>query len=209
LTGLEAIKFWTLRNAFWVSTAIAGLGILYDFASHHFRFVDVGPIATLLGFYLAALTLLHNQVKTSVTEYNRLNQEFGNAETKKLRALVASNYSKEGSDDWEDLFDFFEEVGFKTRVGIIEMQEAYQMFSYWMLNYWFLCEDRLGNRRRAAEEDRDLYSEMEWLVKRFIGINSRARGEFFLRRAQAIERYRGEARKSRARFLKEELSLKK
>lgn len=206
MRGLEAIKFWTLRNAFWVSTTIALLGILYDFASRHFQYVGVStPIATLLGFYLASLTLLHNQVSTSVTEYNRLNEQFGNIHMEKLRTLVASNYLQEGSDDWEDLFDFFEEITFKTRLGIIEMQAAYQMFSYWILNYWFLCEQRLKKRRRVAEEDKDLYSEMEWLVERFISINFRVRGEIFLRRAQAIERYRGEAQESRTRFLKEEL----
>lgn len=32
-----------------------------------------------------------------------------------------------GPDDWQDLFDFFEEIAFKTRLGIIEAQVAYQM----------------------------------------------------------------------------------
>jgi hypothetical protein len=123
-----------------------------------------------------------------------------------LRTLVASNYSQEGTDDWEDLFDFFEEIAFKTRLGIIEMQVAYQMFSYWILNYWFLCEVRLDQRRKSALEDKDLYSELEWLVRRFAVTNLAARGRS-LRAEKALDQLRGESEKSRARFVSEEKNI--
>jgi hypothetical protein len=207
LKYLDAAKFWALRHAFWVTTTIALLGIVVIVVLHAPHVARAsGALATLLGFYVASLSLLLNQVRASVVEYNRLEDIYKSERMDELRALVASNYSEEATDDWEDLFDFFEEIAFKTRLGIIEMQVAYQMFSYWVLGYWFLCEGRLDQRRKSAPEDTDLYSELEWLVRRFAVTNLAARRRS-PRADKALEQLRSEFEKSRARFVAEEKDL--
>ncbi len=201
-----AFKFWALRESFWLITGITAAILLCVVALLLFRAVQVsqaiGAVATLVGFYIASLTLLHNQVMGSVDQFDRLNEKFIAPDMLALRARVASSDpTVDGPDDWEDLFDFFEEIAFKTRLGIIEAQVAYQMFSYWMLHYWFFYEQRLRRRRQETPEDTDLYSEFEWLVGLFATMTP---GASEARETAAMALLRNVIVTRRAKFLEEE-----
>lgn len=127
--------YWVHRNAFYSVAALYGLSLVVLGLAWLVAKVPVtnllSPFAAVTGLLGAALGLLHQQRTGSSAEYDNLSDKFSNPRWRGIRSRVASSLRDGPSPDpaWWDLFDFFEEIARKARIGTVDVEILYQMFS--------------------------------------------------------------------------------
>lgn len=175
LSGSVRFLYWIHRNAFYVILTLYVLLLIFVFVAVWFwRVIALKdiliPIATATGLFGAALSLLHQQRTSSARVYDELMDRFERAWMRNIIEAVERDIRKCSVTErtlWRDLLDFFEELAHKARVGVVDIDIAYQMFSDDVLRYWFALEDQVKQLRQRGGFDEDLYTELEWLVEAF------------------------------------------
>jgi hypothetical protein len=67
----------------------------------------------------------------------------------------------------DDVFDFFEQVGFFVRKGLIEADVAHSFFFHWVNLYWIVGKQTIAERRVESE---GLWKDFEFLYNKLLKI---------------------------------------
>jgi|ERR1035438_285282 hypothetical protein len=67
----------------------------------------------------------------------------------------------------DDVFDFFEQVGFFVRKGLIESDVAHSFFFHWVNLYWVVGKQTIAEKRIESE---GLWKDFEFLHQKLLNI---------------------------------------
>jgi hypothetical protein len=135
-------------------------------------------IAVIVAIYFAVREIDRWHADRSLENALRLEERFHSAKMRQSRARVAgalkSVYDAQTSEDEEDeetaksealrsvpddtqeLFNFFELLGYMVRRGIIEQQLAYFLFSQWLIPYWEAAGGAMKAMQSRSIEDTEV-----------------------------------------------------
>jgi hypothetical protein len=105
----------------------------------------------------------------------RFDDKFDSERMKELRRKAARGFL-EGKfvDEAYYVMDFFEECGLLLRKGAIHEEILFESFFHSPLAYWFTAKKHVVEMRK---ENKELYDNFEYLVKRLLVYARKKRGE--------------------------------
>jgi hypothetical protein len=161
----EAIMAWAaLASAL---TALVGVGIAY----HAFK-SQVKSFASSVSADLALKLVQDFDGESSVARRGRV----ANAYLNNLRIAEA-----------DDVFDFFEQLGFFVRKGLIEVDVAHSFFFHWVNLYWIAGKQTIAEKRTECE---GLWKDFEHLYNALLQIEMKTipRSRFINPSAELIKK---------------------
>lgn len=169
--------------------------------------------AIAAGGVLFAFGQLRVSKKAAVFEVmNELDKEFYDDKFLELRKRTVNiNFTNPAEAvECEDLLDFFEKIGCLKKEKLITLDWIYELWGYWILHYWVLCEKHVYNRRKDTK-DGTYYDNLESLFNELSKLSLQkqqaAKAAIEPRKAdKEIEAYKGELEKELEKFKKEESS---
>jgi hypothetical protein len=94
--------------------------------------------------------------------------------------------------DEDSVFDFFEEIGYLVRRGVLDAEMVWNHF-FWQLERYYVAvrkPDDLIQKARDKHEFSTLYSEAEWLFKELSSVRKKCTGSTYHRPGdQAVENF--------------------
>ena len=186
MSKLTKAQFWVLRNAFYVVVLLYTLSLVVLLLLQRYGQVApkdlLSPFATVTGLLGAALGLLHQQRVGSSRRYDYLAKRSYSARFVEIRSKVARSLLENRRKDpvcWL-LCEFFDEIAYKTRVGIVDIDIIYHAWSNWILPYWVGLKKHVDRALQKHDYDRDVYVELEWLAQAFCLRNPVGKGALAL-----------------------------
>jgi hypothetical protein len=140
---------------------------------------DYQAIATwtaAIGFLVGIFRLLYETKRARLTHSAdtilKLVDAFDSMQD--IRSRAASSIAKKKySGAAEDILDFFERVAMLVNRKALDTEMTWDMFSYWMNRYWYLCKDYIKGKQ---ESDSSLWEHYSRLIKAFATIDERKHG---------------------------------
>jgi hypothetical protein len=88
----------------------------------------------------------------------------------------------------DDVFDFFEQVGFFVRKGLIESDVAHSFFFHWVNLYWIAGRQAIAEKRVESE---GLWKDFEFLYQKLLNIEMTTdpRSRFINPSSEIIKKY--------------------
>ncbi len=141
-------------------------------------------IVPALGVLVAVIGLFY-QIWRSKFSMNldlvlKFDDKFNNPDFKKIRLKVSrtifNKKMKNKFTDAEDVFDFFETVGYLVRHRALNKKIVWSTFYFWVHNYWSYGKDYIINER-IEEKDKTIWEDFEWLHNELLKIERKETGK--------------------------------
>jgi hypothetical protein len=137
-----------------------------------------------LGVLVAAIALyyqiLRSRFSMNLDLVLKLDDRFNSAEFKRLRATIAESILEHGKeqiiDDIEDVFDFFETVGYFVKHNALNKKIVWHTFYVWIHGYWSEGKEDIHLMRQEKKDD-TLYEDFQWLHNKLLKIERARTGK--------------------------------
>ncbi|MDQ2938183.1 MAG: DUF4760 domain-containing protein [Acidobacteriota bacterium] len=144
---------------------------------------SIGAIAASIGVIIALIYYNKNLKLNRLSNSARMVLDFVNifnsAEMRKHRRRFASLLLEDSSliDLKTDapVLEFFEEVAYMTRRGVLDEGMVWNSFSWWVKRYYLAVKDRIVDARSEVRSS-SLFREVEWLYTRMCLVGNQQEG---------------------------------
>jgi len=134
--------------------------------------VTVAPIGVIVAVCGLWWQIRRARLTMNVELTLKLATEFDRNDFRKIRSLAATELKTGSSKEAEDVFDFFETLGYLVRTGAIEIELAWHMFYEWAHGYWSAGHQQIECRRQERKDPK-LWSDFEFLHKELMKVQRR------------------------------------
>jgi hypothetical protein len=105
------------------------------------------------------------RVSTNVELVLKFDDKFNREDFRRIRSIAARQFrGSQSADSAEDVFDFFETLGYLVRTGAIEKELAWHTFYEWVRGYWSVGLQHIQTKRQERK-DPALWADFEYLHK--------------------------------------------
>jgi hypothetical protein len=139
--------------------------------------VAIGAIGAIVALLLTYFQLRASRIIAAADFLIRLENNFTAGDMLKKRKKILlivkkdpTNYVK--IDNYNDVFNFFEELGLLVRKRILPTELVWSEYCIWTLYYWSIFKEYVGWVRKY-EDDHTLYCEFEYLFKKMLKFEER------------------------------------
>ena len=134
-------------------------------------------IAPALGVLVAAIALyyqiLRSRFSMNLDLVLKLDERFNAADFKNIRSkassLLLTKRTKNNLKRAEDVFDFFETLGYMVKHKALDKNIVWHTFYYWVHGYWSIGKDYILSSRQE-ESDKSIWEDFEWLHNELLKI---------------------------------------
>jgi hypothetical protein len=134
----------------------------------------VSALAAVAALLYAARTIQASQFSSKIDFLWRMMDKWESDGMLRSRAAAAQAMKrKANADEISDVLGFFEVMGYLVRVGAVDAEATWSMFSDWALPYWVAAKYSIDEDRSA---DQTYWQEFEGLWKTLIAIEAGKRG---------------------------------
>lgn len=103
----------------------------------------------------------------------KLDDKFNSIEFKKIRSKASNAILSEETDNKfvqvEDVFDFFETLGYFVKHKALDKKIVWHTFYGWVHSYWSVGKDYILSERKE-EIDKTLWEDFQWLHNELLKI---------------------------------------
>jgi hypothetical protein len=150
---------------------------------------SVGVIVAL--FYYTSnlkMTRLSNSAKMVIDLVNTFNSTEMRSHRRELASALQGNKPIDLLRD-APVLEFFEEIGYMTRRGVLDAGMVWNSFSWWLEPYYLSAKSSIDQARRQAQS-RVFFSETEWLYDRMCRVAEKEEGKKYIPRSdEALSRF--------------------
>ncbi len=132
--------------------------------------IAVGSFAATL--YFGREQLKNTKRVLSVQLAMEFDKQFNSDQMRASRKKLAMAIMNGEEPSSEDVFGFFETIGYYSKMGAIDMETVWNDFSDTILHYWPASREFV---KKVREKDNDLYwyVNFEWLYNRVLQITAK------------------------------------
>lgn len=144
-------------------------------ASLNFKaLADATPVVAVIVSILALLyQIRRSRIATSLELVTKFDDRFNGDEFRKVRLAASQALSEHPSPtEAEDVFDFFETLGYLARTGAAEKGFLWHTFYHWVHGYWSAGSQHIKQKRTEAKNAK-LWCDFEALHAALLKIERR------------------------------------
>jgi len=136
----------------------------------------VVSVAPIIGVLVAAWALIY-QIRRSRFALNvelslKLEDRFNSSDFEKIRSNAARPMLKQQFLLAENVFDFFDTLGYLVRCKAVDKEIIWSIFFHWAHGYWSAGSQYIA-RRRQNENDQTLWEDFEYLHNELLKLHRR------------------------------------
>jgi hypothetical protein len=130
----------------------------------------------VLSVFVAICALIY-QIRRSRFSLNveltlKLEDRFNSSDFEKIRSNAAKSMLKKQFHLAEDVFDFFETLGYLVRRKAVDKEIVWHTFFHWVHGYWSAGAQQI-TKRRNEEKDQTLWEDFEYLHRLLVELDRR------------------------------------